>query len=396
MRPVLTTHSRAWSRCPGIVRAVESYREDGKVKQRVVADSGRKDLLIQIFPKLRRLFGGDSDNQDSHSSDPKILDVATWGPVLAVRALFTQLGLWSILETHLGKAKGVPFVDRAFVLVGNRLIRPTSEHGLAGWLETDFVCDRQGRRFLPNWHQHNRVRVHFSQLEAWCRTLDQLLVAKDMELNDVEQGFRQLKDVSAMRPIYHRVEHRVKAHIFVAALALLIHLIQCRQGLTSELRLGKVVILLRSAPQPVVDDSVCIRAGLDSDWLGSSCHCLCAACRCGFAENKLELTCGDHDCNRVLLDLSFCAAPSRGRSASITREIRRNPILHRRTTQARVGPEPRGLSAEFAAMRSVFGAVRNGTPMAIADGIAFFLNQNALVAIWFRTKMCPRRSGQTA
>jgi hypothetical protein len=37
--------------------------------------------------------------------------------VLAVRALFTQLGLWSILETHLGKARGVPFVDRAFVLV---------------------------------------------------------------------------------------------------------------------------------------------------------------------------------------------------------------------------------------------------------------------------------------
>ena len=122
----------------------------------------------------------------------------------------------------------------------------------------------------------------------------------------MEQGFRQLKDVSAMRPIYHRVEHRVKGDIFVAALALLIHLIQCRQGLTSELRLGKVVILLRSAPQPVVGDSVCIRAGLDSDWLGSSCHCLCAACRCGFAENKLELTCGDHNCNRVLLDLSFC------------------------------------------------------------------------------------------
>ena len=161
------------------VRAVESYREDGKVKQRVVADLGRKDLLAQIFPKLRRLLGGEGDSQDAQAADPKILDASTWGPVLVVRALFTQLGLWSILETHLGKAKGVSFVDRAFVLVANRLIRPTSEHGLAGWLETDFVCDRQGRRFLPNWHQHNRVRVHFSQLEAWYRTLDQLLAAKE-------------------------------------------------------------------------------------------------------------------------------------------------------------------------------------------------------------------------
>ena len=42
------------------------------------------------------------------------------------------------------------------------------------------------------------------------------------ELTDVESGFRQLKDVMAMRPIYHQIEPRVKAHIFVAALALLV------------------------------------------------------------------------------------------------------------------------------------------------------------------------------
>ena len=42
------------------------------------------------------------------------------------------------------------------------------------------------------------------------------------ELTEVESGFRQLKDVMAMRPIYHQIEARVKAHIFVAALALLV------------------------------------------------------------------------------------------------------------------------------------------------------------------------------
>jgi hypothetical protein len=47
-------------------------------------------------------------------------------------------------------------------------------------------------------------------------------VATYKELTDVESGFRQLKDVLAMRPIYHQVEPRVKAHIFVAALALLV------------------------------------------------------------------------------------------------------------------------------------------------------------------------------
>ena len=46
-------------------------------------------------------------------------------------------------------------------------------------------------------------------------------VALYKELTEVESGFRQLKDVLAMRPIYHRIEPRVRAHIFVAALALL-------------------------------------------------------------------------------------------------------------------------------------------------------------------------------
>ena len=47
-------------------------------------------------------------------------------------------------------------------------------------------------------------------------------VALYKELTDVESGFRQLKDVLALRPIYHQIEQRVKAHIFVAALALLV------------------------------------------------------------------------------------------------------------------------------------------------------------------------------
>jgi hypothetical protein len=47
-------------------------------------------------------------------------------------------------------------------------------------------------------------------------------VAQYKDLMELESGFRQLKDVLAMRPIYHQVEPRVKAHIFVAALALLV------------------------------------------------------------------------------------------------------------------------------------------------------------------------------
>src|SRR4029453_3702143 len=143
------------------VRVVEAYRDNGKVKQRTVAELGRKDLLAELFPKLKRLLGQDVELELPRDNDLEILDASTWGPVLAIRALFDQLGLWSILDKALGKAKGVPFTDRAFVLIANRLIHPASEHGLAGWLETDFVCDRQGRRVFPPWPQHKGARVDF-------------------------------------------------------------------------------------------------------------------------------------------------------------------------------------------------------------------------------------------
>jgi transposase len=174
------------------VRIVEAYRDGPKVRQRVVADLGRKDLLAEMLPKLRRLLTGEGD-----PDDPLFGDTPDWGPVLVIRSLFDQLGLWKILDQHLGRAKGVPFADRAFVLIANRLIAPSSEHRLAGWLETDFVCDRKGRRFVPHWHQRNRVRVHPRQLDAWYRTLDQLHAAK----NQIELAlYHRLRDLFCFKP----------------------------------------------------------------------------------------------------------------------------------------------------------------------------------------------------
>jgi len=177
------------------VRVVESYREDGKVKQRTVADLGRKDVLLEVLPGLRRVLLGE---EPSSPGEDDILDASTWGPVLVVRALFDELGLWSILDRRLGRSRGnVSYTDRAFVLLANRLIRPKSEHGLAGWLETDYVCTRDGRRFVPHWFRRNRVRVHHRQLDAWYRTLDRLIAAKD----DIEVDlFHRLRDLFHLKP----------------------------------------------------------------------------------------------------------------------------------------------------------------------------------------------------
>ena len=106
------------------VRIVESYREAGRVKQRTIADLGRKDVLARLLPQLERVLRGDSsepgvdvpgvDVPGAEASQVEVLEAATWGPVLVVRALFDQLGLFPFVhEGSLGE----------MVSMGNRCLR---------------------------------------------------------------------------------------------------------------------------------------------------------------------------------------------------------------------------------------------------------------------------------
>ena len=111
------------------VRVVEAYRDNGKVKQRVVADLGRKDVLSRLLPNLQRVLLGTPTPIGEDPDAIEVVDASTWGPVLAVRTLFDELGLWAILDALLPRAKkGPSFAERAFVLLANRLTRPASEH----------------------------------------------------------------------------------------------------------------------------------------------------------------------------------------------------------------------------------------------------------------------------
>ena len=132
------------------VRLVEAYRQDGKVKQRVVADLGRKDVLAALLPQLQRLLRGDQAMVGQEpQSDVKVLEAATWGPMLLVQRL-------------------------------------------AGWLESDWVCDTAGRRFAPVWKQRGHVKVEHRQLDRWHRTLDRLAGTKDRIEVDLYARLRDL------------------------------------------------------------------------------------------------------------------------------------------------------------------------------------------------------------
>ena len=127
------------------VRVVEAYRDhDGKTRHRTVINLGRRDLLATHLDlgKLGRLLHGDApDDGRVARDDIGAVGAWDWGPMLATRAMWSELGLDTMLDqlARPDRRDAVRLSDRALVLVANRLAAPGSEHALAQWLETDFV-----------------------------------------------------------------------------------------------------------------------------------------------------------------------------------------------------------------------------------------------------------------
>ena len=192
------------------VRVVEAYRDhDGKTRHHTVINLGRKDLLTQHLDlgKLQHLLHGDPSGDDrARLEDVAALGAWDWGPTLATRHMWSELGLDDILAELGGRGRddGVALRERALVLVTNRLVSPSSEHGLARWLETDFVCDQRGRRWTAAWRndverkasRSPRVRIAADQLQRWYRTLDHLLARKA----EIEHAlFLRLRDLFSLQ-----------------------------------------------------------------------------------------------------------------------------------------------------------------------------------------------------
>lgn len=189
-----TKVKRANGRVDEYIRLVESYWNQGSPRHRIICNLGRKDLLEPHADALLRLLKG---QEVGEAVEARAIGAWDWGPFLVARHLWRELGLEAILDRM---AVDGQLSDRALALVANRLTQPTSEHGLARWLETDFVCDRSGQHWLPDWRQEAerlrssrpRVRVKDRQLKKWYRTLDRLIEVKQQV---EKQLFLHLRDL---------------------------------------------------------------------------------------------------------------------------------------------------------------------------------------------------------
>jgi transposase len=163
------------------IRLVESVWNEGSPRHRIVCNLGRKDLLAPHAEALLRILKGE---QNPKTASAEAIGAWDWGVLMVARHFWQELGLQQSLDglARRGGDRG-ELADRALALVANRLCEPTSEHGMARWLETDYVCDRAGRRWMPEWRQDEerlasrrpRVRVKDRQLRKWYGTLDRLV-----------------------------------------------------------------------------------------------------------------------------------------------------------------------------------------------------------------------------
>jgi transposase len=173
------------------LQILESYHHEGHCRHRVVANLGRTDLLGNKLDRLVHSLGKYCKNRLVAPDQIECKQALIWGPVLLARHLWEQLNLSQLVHEHCQRPRQkFDVAETGFVLIANRLCEPSSEHGLARWLEHTFVCDRAGNRWQPDWlaadhiSKQQRVKVEHRQLNRWYRTLDALLAAKAK----IEQG----------------------------------------------------------------------------------------------------------------------------------------------------------------------------------------------------------------
>lgn len=120
----------------------------------------------------------------------------------------------------------------------------------AAWRLFDIVIDEKNARFN---YTLNRARLRIVRRREGRYLLRTNLTDTDpaqlwshyLQLVQVEEAFKNLKNDLAIRPIYHQHESRIEAHIFIAFLAYSLHVTLARQlhahasGLTARTALEK-------------------------------------------------------------------------------------------------------------------------------------------------------------
>src|SRR5260370_37332917 len=130
------------------IRLVEAHWENGRSKQRVIANLGRKDLLAPHLESLIKLLGGGKRTKGSSATCAERIEAtlaACWGPMLVARWLWARTGSgehsgWvGAKNKPCAKGRQTPFC-RSSAGVGGQSSLPSVQRARIGAMAGERFC----------------------------------------------------------------------------------------------------------------------------------------------------------------------------------------------------------------------------------------------------------------
>jgi len=165
------------------VKIVESYRKNGRVKQRTIANLGniealRKDIK-QIINGLLRACG---EKTLTFAGDGRLIATQGYGVRYVAQAIWERLEIGEIIKRHLKKRSASELYEGwALMMVVNKLSDPMSKLGIFRWLQGVYWYDHEFNSLLFSNEitEQDYLDVARSEAMKFYRALDYLLFLKD-------------------------------------------------------------------------------------------------------------------------------------------------------------------------------------------------------------------------
>lgn len=203
----------------------ESHRVDGKVRRNILWSLGRRDQLDtdkikSLIALLQRLVSPEGATA-AQIGELEISAVREYGVVLAVRHLWTELGLDKLLAGMAARNR-VPVEEAVFRMVVNRLVEPESKLGLCDFEDAHGDVHRgwQGKVHWPSgagdleYHQYLRamdaIHPHREALEdqLFARVTDLFSLPLRLVLYDLTSTYFEGDGVCELAEYGYSRDHR--------------------------------------------------------------------------------------------------------------------------------------------------------------------------------------------
>lgn len=120
------------------LQIVESYREQGKIRQKVVANLGRiEDLQSGDIDRLIESLAKFSKKRwiQTEAAKIKVESTKEWGTELIFRSIWEKLNLHRTIEMLLSKTEILsPIAEAIYAMVLNRISDPLSKRAVNHWV----------------------------------------------------------------------------------------------------------------------------------------------------------------------------------------------------------------------------------------------------------------------